>query len=130
MINQDDLLGFVKHYQVDPLVKDYGECLKDADYLVFIFPIWWGIMPAMTKGFIEKVFTPETFHGYNEDEIMPPTVNTEMKIIVISIKNTPKDRYESFANNAIEGALINGTLKTIGFKNVNWVSLNQVKQVC
>lgn len=87
-------------------------------------------MPAMTKGFIDKVFTPGTFYGYNEDEIMHPTVNTEMKITMISITNTPKDCYEIFINNAIKGSSINGTLKTIGFKNVNWVSLNQVKQVC
>lgn len=29
--------------------------MKAADYLVFIYPVWWGGMPAILKGYIERV---------------------------------------------------------------------------
>lgn len=29
-----------------------------ADHLVWVYPIWWGAMPALLKGFIDRVFLP------------------------------------------------------------------------
>ncbi|WOQ71953.1 NAD(P)H-dependent oxidoreductase [Bacillus stratosphericus] len=37
------------------LVKDYQEKLKQSTELVFIFPVWWWDLPAILKGFIDKV---------------------------------------------------------------------------
>src|SRR5690606_3865640 len=53
-----DLKAFVEHRAVDPQVISYQERLKKADHLIFIFPIWWDIMPAVTKGFIDRVLSP------------------------------------------------------------------------
>ena len=38
-------------------VKAYQERIKKADYLAFIFPIWWFRMPAIMEGWIDRVFT-------------------------------------------------------------------------
>ena len=32
--------------------------IKSADHIVIIFPTWWGGMPALLKGFIDRVFLP------------------------------------------------------------------------
>lgn len=29
-----------------------------AEHLVFVFPTWWGMMPALFKGFVDRIFTP------------------------------------------------------------------------
>jgi len=42
-------------YQDD--IKTEMEKLKKADYLIFIFPLWWGSCPAIMKGWIDKVFS-------------------------------------------------------------------------
>lgn len=126
----NDLLGFVKHYQVDPQSKDYGERIKDADHLVLIFPIWWGIMPAIMKGFIDKVVAPGSFYDYNDDKVtMHTTINPDIKVTIITTMNTEKERYKSYFGNAIEGALIRGTFNTVGIDKVEWKSLNMVKEV-
>ena len=36
-----------------------------AHHLVFVFPTWWGTMPARLKGFLDRVLTP----GFGFDEI-------------------------------------------------------------
>src|SRR5690606_16834903 len=58
VMSKADLKAFVEHQPIDPQVIDYIERLKIANNLIFIFPIWWDIMPATTKGFIDRVLAP------------------------------------------------------------------------
>ena len=41
-----------------PEIIDYGERLQAASGLVFVFPQWWLSMPAILKGFVDRVFVP------------------------------------------------------------------------
>jgi len=43
-----------------PKFKGIQQKIKNADKLIFIYPHWWGGMPAVLKGFFERVFT----HGF------------------------------------------------------------------
>ncbi|MGG0458400.1 NAD(P)H-dependent oxidoreductase [Bacillus mycoides] len=36
--------------------KRYRELVQKADILLFIYPIWWWSMPAILKGFIDRIF--------------------------------------------------------------------------
>jgi NAD(P)H dehydrogenase (quinone) len=47
---------------VQPLEKDLSEAhdaMLAADHLVFIFPLWLGTLPAILKGFLERVLQPD-----------------------------------------------------------------------
>jgi putative NADPH-quinone reductase/1,4-dihydroxy-2-naphthoate octaprenyltransferase len=41
------------------------QLIATADHLVFVYPTWWGTMPALLKGFLDRVFTP----GFAFEEI-------------------------------------------------------------
>ena len=43
---------------VDPVVLRFMKKLRWAERIVMIFPIWWMTMPAMVKGFVDKVIFP------------------------------------------------------------------------
>jgi NAD(P)H dehydrogenase (quinone) len=43
---------------LDPLVAHYAELVKAADSLVFVYPTWWWGLPAIMKGWLEKVLVP------------------------------------------------------------------------
>lgn len=30
-----------------------------AEHLVFVYPTWWGTLPALLKGFLDRVLTPD-----------------------------------------------------------------------
>src|ERR1700690_1841729 len=36
-------------------IKTEQNYIRSADTLIFIFPIWWSSMPAMLKGYIDRV---------------------------------------------------------------------------
>src|SRR5690625_6907499 len=38
---------------------DYArQCIEEADHLVFVYPTWWATMPAILKGFLDRVLLP------------------------------------------------------------------------
>lgn len=50
-----------------PLEKDLQKAQRAiswADHLVFVYPIWWGAMPALLKGFIDRAFTTGFAYSY------------------------------------------------------------------
>ena len=50
------------------------------------------------------------------------------KVTVITTMNTPSQVYKDMFNNSLEGSLLKGTFRQIGITDVDWVSLNEVKQ--
>src|SRR5690349_16664012 len=52
-----------QHFEDD--IVQAQELIATADHLVFIYPTWWGTMPAMLKGFLDRVLTP----GFAFEEI-------------------------------------------------------------
>jgi putative NADPH-quinone reductase len=50
--------GFSSPQPLEPDLAEAQAAIRDADHLVIIFPLWYGTLPAILKGFIERVFEP------------------------------------------------------------------------
>lgn len=59
VMTSQDLKAFRDKQPIDPKVMEYKQRLEKADHVIFIFPIWWELMPALMKGFVDKVIFPE-----------------------------------------------------------------------
>ncbi len=128
VISGEDLLAFRNQKMIDQQSLDYVKRIKEADYLIFIFPIWWELMPAMTKGFIDKIIFPGSTYTYTKSGYGMNTMLDNLKAVtVITTMNTPKLMYKLVYGNAIYKSLIKGTLRKSGIKNVKWISHNMVK---
>jgi NAD(P)H dehydrogenase (quinone) len=57
-LTQAERRGYFATPYDDGAVADYAERLKLAQKLVFVFPQWWFNMPAILKGFFDRVFAP------------------------------------------------------------------------
>lgn len=52
---------FLGYGAAQPLEPDLAAAQADirwAGHLVWVYPIWWGAMPALLKGFIDRTFLP------------------------------------------------------------------------
>jgi len=47
-------------------LEDAAQAIKDADHLVFVFPLWLGTMPALLKAFLEQVMRSGIAFAYPE----------------------------------------------------------------
>jgi NAD(P)H dehydrogenase (quinone) len=132
VMRASDLKGFKDGQPCDPFALRYRERLGAADHLVMIFPIWWELMPAMTKGFIDKVIFPGVAYDYDNSGRYPKMIKRwqNMKsITVITTMNTPSLAYRLLFGNAVKKAIFTGTFWKLGFKNRRWISFNMVKFV-
>lgn len=53
--SKEELALFNQGQVLDPSVQKYQQMIKESRRLIFIFPIWWADMPAIVKGFLDKV---------------------------------------------------------------------------
>lgn len=113
---------------LDKQVLAYKAMLKDAEHLALIFPVWWILMPALTKGFIDRVIFPLVAYDYAPDGTMRSCLDNLKRVTVVTTMNTPADVYETRFGNALSKALFQGTFETIGIKNSHWISFNMVAQ--
>lgn len=61
--------GYQKRTELEPDLLEAWEKIKWADHLVWIHPVWWGGLPAMMKGFIDRLFLPGFAFQYRENSI-------------------------------------------------------------
>jgi len=51
--------GFVRVQPLEPELQVAHDAMIAADHLVLIFPLWLGTLPAIFKGFLERVLQPD-----------------------------------------------------------------------
>lgn len=110
---EEELAVYNKGEYKDPLVGKYQEMIKKTDEIIFIFPIWWSLMPANLKGFFDKVFLVNFSHNYVGGW------NSLLKIdktTVITTSESPTENYK----NVIENVFIKGMLAPLGINNAKW----------
>ena len=73
-------------------VKKYQEMVTWADHLTFVYPLWWAQMPAMLKGFIDRVFANGYAFSYGENG--PEGLQTEKTAQLYICTGTPNEYYE------------------------------------
>lgn len=129
-MTKSDLKAFVEHKPVDPQVIDYNNRLEKADHLMFIFPIWWDLMPASTKGFIDRVLTPGVVYDHHSRGFgLVPLLKNLKSVTIITTMNKPKLMYSLMIGNLIKKAMLNNVFRTMGYKNLKWISYCSVKVV-
>lgn len=68
-LNFDPVLrrGYKEVQELEPDLLTAQESIKWADHLVWVYPIWWGTMPALLKGFLDRTLLPGFAFKYREN---------------------------------------------------------------
>ncbi|MEL7423347.1 MAG: NAD(P)H-dependent oxidoreductase [Bacteroidota bacterium] len=61
--------GYQKRTELEPDLLAAWEQIKWADHLVWVHPVWWGGLPALLKGFIDRLFLPGFAFQYRENSV-------------------------------------------------------------
>lgn len=79
-------------------IKTEQEHIAKADVITFIFPIWWTGMPAILKGYVDRVFSYGFAYAYGEQGI--DKLLKGKKGLIINTHGTPKEIYDQIGMTA------------------------------
>jgi len=74
----------------DSAITRYVETLTSVDGVIFCFPHWWFSMPAMLKGYVDRVWGPGTAFVYDAtDNHLVPNLHNIRLLGVVTTFGTP-----------------------------------------
>lgn len=62
--------GYQKRMELEPDLLKAIDDIKWADHLVWVHPVWWGGLPALLKGFIDRIFLPGIMYKYRDNSML------------------------------------------------------------
>lgn len=100
VLSLEDINGQRKGY-VNELIRREQEYISWADVVTFIYPIWWTGMPAIMKGYIDRVFSYGFAYRYDQG-IQKGLLAGKQAIIL----NTHGKSHEEYTSIGMDKALI------------------------
>jgi len=76
---------------LDPMVQEHADLIRSVDTLVFVYPTWWSGLPAVLKGWLERVLVPGVGFRFDQrsGKIRPGLTNVR-QLIGISTYGSPR----------------------------------------
>jgi len=124
----DELALFSEGKALDPLVTAYQNKIRTADTLIFIFPIWWNDVPAIVKGFFDKVMLKDFAYADHGGSIKGLLTHIKHAYVITTSEETTA-HLRADAGDAIQHVLIDATFKHIGIAHGTWANRDQISQV-
>lgn len=123
VMSRADLVAWRTGAAVDAVVAGYQARVAAADHILFVFPTWWMSMPALTKGFLDRVLTK----GFAFEEPKPggALVRTLMRlrgVTVLTPMTTRYGLYRLWFSRPGHRILFRGTFGLIGIRRLRWFS--------
>ncbi len=87
-----DLMAFQNGDIPDDL-KVERDYISWADLITFIYPVWWTGLPAMVKGYIDRVFAYGFAYAQNEKGQIKKLL-TGKKVVILNNMSQPFDYYK------------------------------------
>ncbi|MBF7093435.1 NAD(P)H-dependent oxidoreductase [Flavobacterium sp. ALJ2] len=119
--------GYQKRTELEPDLLESWEKIKRADHLVWIHPVWWGGLPAITKGFIDRLFLPGMAFQYRENSIWWDKFLKGKTAHIITTLDQPGWYYRMFFGRPSVNQLRKSTLEFCGVKPVKVSYIGVVK---
>lgn len=110
--------GYQKRTDLEPDLLESWEKIKRADHLVWIHPVWWGGLPAITKGFIDRLFLPGMAFQYRENSVWWDKLLKGKTAHIITTLDQPSWYYRFFFGRPSVNQLKKSTLEFCGVKPV------------
>lgn len=119
--------GYQKRTELEPDLIEAWEKIKWADHMVWVHPVWWGGLPAITKGFIDRVFLPGFAFQYRENSMYWGKLLKGKTAHIITTLDQPGWYYRLVYGRPSVNQLKKSTLEFCGVKPVKVTYIGIIK---
>ena len=110
-----------KDAKLDPVIARHCKEIANADGIIIVHPNWWGMPPAILKGWIDRVLRMDVAYRFvanDKGEGVPVGLLKAKTAIVFNTANTPDDRERTIFGDPLETLWKKCVLDLCGVKNV------------
>lgn len=119
--------GYQKRMELEPDLLKSWQKIQKANHLVWIHPIWWGGLPAITKGFIDRLFLPGMAFQHRENSVWWDKLLKGKTAHIITTMDQPSWYYILFYGRPSVNQLKKTTLEFCGVKPVKVTYVGIIK---
>ncbi|MFK7811747.1 MAG: NAD(P)H-dependent oxidoreductase [Maribacter sp.] len=119
--------GYRKRTDLEPDLLKAQESIKWADHIVWIYPVWWGSVPALMKGFLDRVLLPGFAFKKREGSVWWDKYLTGKTSRIISTMDQPTWFYRWINGRPSHIAMKKLTMNFIGIKKVRITSIGPLR---
>jgi len=116
---------------IQPLEPDLEKAREDirwAQHLVFVYPSWWGGLPALLKGFVDRAFLPGFGFRFIENAMLPEKLLKGRSARLIVTMDTPPWIYRWFLSAPGHNQLKKCILGFCGISPVKFTTFSPMKK--
>lgn len=119
--------GYRKRTDLEPDLLDAQEKINWAEHLVWIYPVWWGSIPALLKGFIDRVFLPGFAFKKRENSLWWDKLLKNKSARIISTLDQPAWYYWLMYRQPSHYAMKKLTLEFCGISPVKITTIGPIR---
>lgn len=92
--NPISIAGYDNNQELEPDLVKLTEQISSANHLVYVYPIWWGTVPALLKGALDRVLLPGFAFKYDKGDVLPKQLLKGKSARLIVTMDTPPWYYK------------------------------------
>lgn len=119
--------GYRKRTELEPDLRQAQERMKWADHIVWVYPVWWGSVPALMKGFLDRVLLPGFAFRKREGSVWWDKHLTGKTSRIICTMDQPTWYYRWINKRPSHMAMKKLTLNFIGIKKVRITAIGPIR---
>ena len=119
--------GYRKRTELEPDLIQAQKLIKAADHLVWIYPVWWGSLPAIMKGFIDRTFLPDFAFRKRPNSVWWDKLLNNKSARIISTLDQPAWYYWLVYRQPSHYAMKKLTLEFSGIKPVKITTIGPIR---
>lgn len=119
--------GYRKKTQLEPCLEAAQQDILWAEHVVMVFPVWWGSVPAVLKGFLDRVFLPGFAFQKRPNSLWWDKLLKGRTARIISTMDQPAWYYRLVYRSPSTKAIKKLTLEFCGISPVKVTSIGPIK---
>lgn len=119
------------YHVIQELEPDLQQTQKDilwAEHIVWVYPTWWGGMPALMKGFIERIILPGFAFKYREQSPLWDKLMTGRSAHLFVTMDAPTLYYRMIVGSPGHKQMMRAILGFCGFKPIRLTQIGMLKR--
>lgn len=111
---------------LDPMAERHAGIVKQAEALVFVYPTWWSTMPAILKGWLERVMVPGVGFVFDDRQHVRRGLTQVRRIVGISTYSSSWVYVKAIHDNGRRTLLRALRLNTALLTRRSWLALYEM----